>query len=110
MLCAMSVLIRNQKKVFFNYKTFFRSRNIQTECIAPPINSVINKDESRELKAIWPDIVRDLTKTNCLADVPDFNNWLEKVGNKYEKKTKKLTNYENNPNCLRITKVILLFF
>ncbi|XP_026668833.1 farnesyl pyrophosphate synthase isoform X2 [Ceratina calcarata] len=40
---------------------------------------VSNKDESRELMAIWPDVVRDLTNTGRHLDIPDVTKWLAKV-------------------------------
>lgn len=38
-----------------------------------------NKDESRELMAIWPDVVRDLTDAGRHLDIPDVTKWLAKV-------------------------------
>ncbi|KAG7209639.1 hypothetical protein KM043_011286 [Ampulex compressa] len=40
---------------------------------------VTSKDESRELMAVWPDIVRDLTDAGRHLDIPDVNKWLVKV-------------------------------
>lgn len=37
------------------------------------------KDETRELMAIWPDIVRDLTDAGRHLDIPDVTKWLVKV-------------------------------
>ncbi|XP_043479264.1 farnesyl pyrophosphate synthase-like isoform X2 [Leptopilina heterotoma] len=56
-----------------------KSVNIQKDSNAPQITSVINKDESRELMAMWPDVVRDLTKDSRFADAPDITKWLEKM-------------------------------
>lgn len=40
---------------------------------------ISTKDESRELMAVWPDIVRDLTTAKCHNDMPDVAKWLAKV-------------------------------
>lgn len=37
-----------------------------------------NKDESREMMAIWPDIVRDITDSEVL-EIPDISKWMAKV-------------------------------
>lgn len=37
------------------------------------------KDESRELMAVWPDLVRDLTEPGRYVDMPDVKKWLIKV-------------------------------
>lgn len=39
----------------------------------------VSKDQSREFMACFPDIVRDLTKTNKHIDVPEASKWLAKV-------------------------------
>lgn len=46
-----------------------------------PLNAsyVSIKDESRELMAVWPDILRDLTTANRHNDMPDVTKWLAKV-------------------------------
>ena len=38
-----------------------------------------SRDESREMMALWPDIVRDLTDGGRFRDVPDATKWLVKV-------------------------------
>ncbi|XP_029046807.1 farnesyl pyrophosphate synthase-like isoform X2 [Osmia bicornis bicornis] len=38
-----------------------------------------NEDEIRELMAIWPDVVRDLTDSGRHLDIPDITKWLTKV-------------------------------
>lgn len=35
-----------------------------------------NKDETRELMAIWPDIVRDITDS---IEIPEVSKWMAKV-------------------------------
>ncbi|XP_011699734.1 PREDICTED: farnesyl pyrophosphate synthase-like, partial [Wasmannia auropunctata] len=40
---------------------------------------VTSKDESRELMAIWPDIVRDLTDVAKSFNIPDVTKWMAKV-------------------------------
>lgn len=40
---------------------------------------VTSKDESRELMAIWPDIVRDLTEVSEHLDIPNISKWISKV-------------------------------
>ncbi|KMQ95445.1 farnesyl pyrophosphate synthetase [Lasius niger] len=37
-----------------------------------------NKDESREMMAIWPDIVRDITDSEVL-EIPDISKWMAKI-------------------------------
>lgn len=46
---------------------------------APQASWVTNKDESRELMALWPDLVRDLTEAGRHLDIPDVTRWLAKV-------------------------------
>ncbi|CAL7940886.1 unnamed protein product [Xylocopa violacea] len=38
-----------------------------------------SEDELRELMAVWPDIVRDLTDAGQHSDMPDVNKWVAKV-------------------------------
>ncbi|XP_076623432.1 farnesyl pyrophosphate synthase-like [Colletes latitarsis] len=45
----------------------------------PHSTFVTNKDESRELMAVWPDIVRDLTDAGRNLDIPDVTKWTAKV-------------------------------
>lgn len=40
---------------------------------------VTSKDESRELMAIWPDVVRDLKDVTQQLDIPDVTKWMAKV-------------------------------
>ncbi|XP_014606446.1 PREDICTED: farnesyl pyrophosphate synthase isoform X2 [Polistes canadensis] len=40
---------------------------------------VTTKDESREMMAVWPDVVRDLTNNNQNLDLPEVTKWLVKV-------------------------------
>lgn len=40
---------------------------------------VTQKDESRELMAVWPDVVRDLTEANEYSDIPNIEKWISKV-------------------------------
>ena len=40
---------------------------------------VTTKDETRELMAVWPDIVRDLTDAGRHLDIPDVTKWMAKV-------------------------------
>ncbi|KAI4503514.1 hypothetical protein M0802_001736 [Mischocyttarus mexicanus] len=40
---------------------------------------VTTKDESREMMAVWPDVVRDLTNNGKNLDLPDVAKWLVKV-------------------------------
>ncbi|KAK2585828.1 hypothetical protein KPH14_010423 [Odynerus spinipes] len=40
---------------------------------------VTSKDETRELMAVWPDVVRDLTEAGRHLDIPDVTKWMAKV-------------------------------
>ncbi|XP_011501796.1 PREDICTED: farnesyl pyrophosphate synthase [Ceratosolen solmsi marchali] len=40
---------------------------------------VTTRDESREMMALWPDVVRDLTDAGRHLDIPDATKWLAKV-------------------------------
>lgn len=40
---------------------------------------VTTKDETRELMALWPDVVRDLTDAGRYHDIPDVTKWMAKV-------------------------------
>lgn len=37
-----------------------------------------NKDETREMMAVWPDVVRDITDSEVL-EIPDISKWMAKV-------------------------------
>lgn len=43
---------------------------------AKPI--LTNKDEIRELMAVWPDVVRDITDSEAF-ELPDVSKWMAKV-------------------------------
>lgn len=38
-----------------------------------------SKEESREMMAVWPDVVRDLTDASKYYDIPDVSKWMAKV-------------------------------
>ncbi|KAH0945116.1 hypothetical protein HN011_012148 [Eciton burchellii] len=38
-----------------------------------------SKEESREMMAVWPDVVRDLTELNKNSDIPDVTKWMAKI-------------------------------
>lgn len=40
---------------------------------------VTTKDETRELMALWPDVVRDLTDAGRYHDIPDVTKWMAKL-------------------------------
>jgi len=45
-----------------------------------PTNTwVTSKDESREMMALWPDVVRDLTDSTKNFVIPDIAKWMAKV-------------------------------
>lgn len=46
---------------------------------APQSDLVTNKDECRELMALWPNVVKDLTHAGRHSDIPDVTKWMEKV-------------------------------
>ncbi|XP_051158364.1 farnesyl pyrophosphate synthase-like [Leptopilina boulardi] len=52
--------------------------NVHMVHTAPQTNWVTSKDESREMMALWPDVVRDLT-VGRHTDMPDVTRWLSKV-------------------------------
>ncbi|XP_012168914.1 farnesyl pyrophosphate synthase-like isoform X1 [Bombus terrestris] len=72
---------------YFYYNTnissleYFRSNNVdaRTYSVVPNTSFISVKDESRELMAVWPDIVRDLTDAGRHLDIPDVTKWLVKV-------------------------------
>ena len=45
----------------------------------PQASWVSSKDESREMMALWPDVVRDLTEAGRHLDIPDVTRWIAKV-------------------------------
>uniref|UniRef100_A0ABD2XAK8 Farnesyl pyrophosphate synthase n=1 Tax=Trichogramma kaykai TaxID=54128 RepID=A0ABD2XAK8_9HYME len=45
----------------------------------PQTSILTARDESREMMALWPDVVRDLTDAGRYRDVPDATKWLAKV-------------------------------
>lgn len=47
---------------------------------------VTSKDESRELMAVWPDVVRDLTEASEHLDIPNISKWIAKVGHRQLKR------------------------
>ncbi|XP_033175587.1 farnesyl pyrophosphate synthase isoform X1 [Bombus impatiens] len=72
---------------YFYYNTnissleYFRFNNAdaRTYSVVPNTSFISIKDESRELMAVWPDIVRDLTDAGRHLDIPDVTKWLMKV-------------------------------
>ena len=60
---------------------YLSSNNVdaRTYSVIPNTSFISTKDESRELMAIWPDIVRDLTNAGRHLDIPDVTKWLVKV-------------------------------
>ncbi|XP_029176035.1 farnesyl pyrophosphate synthase-like isoform X2 [Nylanderia fulva] len=40
--------------------------------------SLTNKDEIRELMALWPDVVRDITESK-ISEIPEISKWIAKV-------------------------------
>ncbi|XP_071651827.1 farnesyl pyrophosphate synthase-like [Temnothorax longispinosus] len=40
---------------------------------------ITSKDESRDLMAVWPDVVRDLTDVTKSFNIPDVTKWMAKV-------------------------------
>ena len=44
-------------------------------------NSVpqLNKEESKEMMTIWPDVVRDITEGARNLNIPEVAKWMEKV-------------------------------
>lgn len=43
------------------------------------VNWATSRDECREMMAVWPDIVRDLTEAGRHLDIPDATKWMAKV-------------------------------
>ncbi|CAK9796430.1 Farnesyl pyrophosphate synthase [Anthophora quadrimaculata] len=61
---------------------YFRSTNatgVRTLYSASQNTCISSKDESRELMAVWPDVVRDLTDADDLKIPSDVTKWLTKV-------------------------------
>ncbi|XP_032684375.1 farnesyl pyrophosphate synthase [Odontomachus brunneus] len=50
-----------------------------THSMTQPTSWVTSKDESRELMAVWPDIVRDVTEASQYLDIPNISKWIAKV-------------------------------
>ncbi|XP_024938655.1 farnesyl pyrophosphate synthase isoform X2 [Cephus cinctus] len=47
--------------------------------VMPQSTGMASREESREMMAIWPDVVRDLTDAGRHLDIPDATKWLAKV-------------------------------
>ncbi|KYM94884.1 Farnesyl pyrophosphate synthase [Cyphomyrmex costatus] len=47
--------------------------------IQPTQTWVTSKDESREMMAVWPDVVRDLTDVTKNLNIPDVTKWMAKI-------------------------------
>ncbi|XP_011161322.1 farnesyl pyrophosphate synthase [Solenopsis invicta] len=47
--------------------------------VAQPTWVWASKDESREMMALWPDVVRDLTDATKSLNIPDVTKWMAKV-------------------------------
>ncbi|OXU18892.1 hypothetical protein TSAR_016867 [Trichomalopsis sarcophagae] len=56
-----------------------QARNERAVHSAAQTNWVASRDESREMMALWPDVVRDLTEAGRHLDVPEATKWLAKV-------------------------------
>uniref|UniRef100_A0A1B6E8U3 Farnesyl pyrophosphate synthase n=1 Tax=Clastoptera arizonana TaxID=38151 RepID=A0A1B6E8U3_9HEMI len=71
------------------HKSFFllnerKNRQIQHRrglgsSLSSPIGKAVSKDERREFMAIFPDIVRDLTESGKILDVPDVTKWYSRL-------------------------------
>lgn len=53
--------------------------NIQMAHTMTQTTWVTTKDETREMMALWPDVVRDLTEAGRHLDIPDVLKWMAKV-------------------------------
>ncbi|XP_043522712.1 farnesyl pyrophosphate synthase isoform X1 [Frieseomelitta varia] len=78
---------QNSNTRYFHYNInklsleYFRPKNVDIRTYSVHLNAsyISIKDESRELMAVWPDILRDLTTANRHNDMSDVTKWLAKV-------------------------------
>lgn len=76
-----------------SFITFFRTMDSTARMAHYATKPILtNKDETREMMAIWPDVVRDITDPEVF-DIPDISKWMAKVSvynihNIYNIKTK----------------------
>jgi hypothetical protein len=72
-----------EKQLFFaaadKVSLFSRSANARNVHSVAQTSWVTTRDESREMMALWPDVVRDLTDAGRHLDVPEATKWLAKV-------------------------------
>ncbi|KAL0101414.1 hypothetical protein PUN28_018917 [Cardiocondyla obscurior] len=54
-------------------------RNVRTVHSVTQPTWATSKDESREIMAVWPDVVRDLTDAVKSFNIPDVTKWMAKV-------------------------------
>lgn len=56
-----------------------QTRSVRLAHSMAQTNWVSNRDESREMMGVWPDIVRDLTEAGRHLEIPDATKWMAKV-------------------------------
>lgn len=73
---------------FINFSRTMDSTARMAHYATKPI--LTNKDETREMMAIWPDVVRDITDPEVF-EIPDISKWMAKVSvyNIYKIKSQK---------------------
>ncbi|XP_014606445.1 PREDICTED: farnesyl pyrophosphate synthase isoform X1 [Polistes canadensis] len=80
--CANGFHYKHTKFPAFEKIRLFRTTNQELRMMAHIMTQttwVTTKDESREMMAVWPDVVRDLTNNNQNLDLPEVTKWLVKV-------------------------------
>lgn len=61
------------------HKTGYQSRRWLGTVTPATAGKAASKDEKREFMAVFPDVVRDLTETGRIIDIPDVTKWYSRV-------------------------------
>ncbi|XP_072748540.1 uncharacterized protein Ndufv3 [Anoplolepis gracilipes] len=72
-------LVKYRLPVPSNKRPFHRTMDSKVRMAHYATKSILsNKDETREMMAVWPDIVRDITDSK-ISEIPDISKWMAKV-------------------------------
>ncbi|XP_015189997.1 PREDICTED: farnesyl pyrophosphate synthase isoform X2 [Polistes dominula] len=80
--CANGFYCKHTKFPALQKVRLFRTTNLETRKMAYTMTQttwMATKDESREMMAVWPDVVRDLTNNGQNSDLSEVTKWLVKV-------------------------------
>ncbi|KAL2717790.1 farnesyl pyrophosphate synthase isoform X2 [Vespula squamosa] len=80
--CGNGFYHKHTKFAALNKIRLLRTRNTEIRMAAHIMTQTTratNKDETREVMALWPDLVRDLMNIDYYSDIPDVSKWIVKI-------------------------------